>query len=253
MPERLQKVLAQAGVASRRQAEDMILEGRVRVNGHVVRELGTQVEPETDQIQADGKPVRIENKVYVILHKPRGYLSDRDETADKPSALELVSSKERLYAAGRLDANSEGLLLLTNDGALAFRVTHPRYEHEKEYLVLVEGKPTEQSMDRMVKGVHYGGERFRADSVEIVKRLGEMARKHHWKEAQGNETWLRVVLHEGKKREIRHMCASLGYPVKRLIRVRIGPVELGDLPVGKFRDLDLTKVKELSQAKLRKR
>jgi len=130
--ERLQKVLAHAGVASRRQCEELILQGRVRVNGQVVTELGTKVDPVRDTIEVDGQPITPEDKVYILLHKPQGYLSDTRDFRGRPSALGLVPDGERLYPAGRLDARSEGLLLLTNDGELAHRLTHPRYEHEKE-------------------------------------------------------------------------------------------------------------------------
>ena len=132
MEERLQKTLARAGVASRRKCEELILQGRVRVNGQVVTQLGTKVDPARDAIEVDGRPITTEGKVYVLLHKPRGYLSDTLDFRGRLSALSLVPDGERLYPAGRLDAGSEGLLLLTNDGELAHHLTHPRYEHEKE-------------------------------------------------------------------------------------------------------------------------
>lgn len=246
--ERLHKVLAHAGVASRRHAEELIVAGQVRVNGKVVTELGTQVDPARDRIQVDGRTIHAEHKTYIVLHKPKGYLSDRDEAQDKPTALDLVPVKERLYAAGRLDANSEGLLLLTNDGDLAHRLTHPRYEHAKEYLALVEGHPTEETLARMRRGVWYEGERLVADAVRILRDLGPTARDQHWDVARRDETWLRIVLHEGRKREIRHMTAALGHPVRRLIRVRIGPIELGRLPVGQWRELNEREVSALKSA-----
>ncbi|HIC94822.1 MAG TPA: rRNA pseudouridine synthase, partial [Anaerolineae bacterium] len=155
--ERLQKVLARAGVASRRKCEELIRAGRVRVNGRVVTELGTKVDPDRDIIEVDGRPIVPERRVYILLHKPRGYLSDTLDFRGRPSALSLVPGGERLYPAGRLDARSEGLLLLTNDGELAHRLTHPRYEHEKEYLALVEGEPTEDTLRRMLEGVERDG------------------------------------------------------------------------------------------------
>lgn len=237
--------MANAGIASRRKCEEMILAGRVRVNGKIVSELGCQVDASTDRIVVDGATLRPEKKSYVILHKPRGYLSDIDEARDKPLAVDLVPSRERLYAAGRLDLNSEGLLLLTNDGDLAHRVTHPRYEHEKEYLALVEGNPTPETMERMLKGIWYDGERLRVDSAKILRELGVLARRQHWNDAPRGQTWLRIVLHEGKKREIRHLCGALGHPVRRLIRIRIGPIELGMLPVGEWRVLSQREVDEL--------
>ncbi len=247
--ERLQKVLAHAGVASRRQCEELILARRVRVNGKIVSELGTQVDPARDRVEVDGAVIRAEKKTYVILHKPKGYLSDIDEARGKPLAIDLVSARERLYAAGRLDANSEGLLLLTNDGDLAHRITHPRYQQEKEYLALVEGNPSEETLARLQQGIWYEGERLRVDSVKMIRHLGEIARQHHWNEARRGETWLRIVLHEGKKREIRHMCGAVGHPVHRLIRVRIGTLELGALPVGEWRTLSAREVRELMSNK----
>jgi pseudouridine synthase len=243
--ERLQKVLAHAGVASRRKCEEVILQGRVRVNGEVVTQLGTKVDPARDTIEVDGQPITPEKKVYVLLHKPRGYLSDTLDFRGRPSALSLVPGGERLYPAGRLDARSEGLLFLTNDGELAHRLTHPRYEHQKEYLALVEGEPTEATLRRMLKGLGQDGQTLRADAVERLDRLGSEARIHGWQEAPRGMSWLRILLHEGKKRHIRRMCAALGHPVRRLIRVRIGPLELGDLPVGKWRYLAEGEVKQL--------
>ena len=246
--ERLHKVLARAGVASRRKCEELILQGRVRVNGQVVTKLGTKVDPGRDTIEVDGQSIALEEKVYILLHKPRGYLSDTLDFQGWPSALSLVPGGERLYPAGRLDARSEGLLLLTNDGELAHRLTHPRYKHKKEYLALVEGEPAEETLQRMLKGVRLGSHTLRADTVRRLKRLGPEARVHGWQQAPKGMTWLRIVLHEGKKRHIRRMCAALGHPVRRLIRVRIGPLELGDLRVGKWRYLTEREIKQLRSA-----
>ncbi len=245
--ERLQKILAHAGIASRRKCEELILARRVRVNGVIVTELGTKVDPTQDRIQVDGATIRIEPPSYILPHKPKGYLSDIDEGRGKPLAIDLVSATERLYAAGRLDANSEGLLLLTNDGDLAHRVTHPRYEHEKEYLALVEGTPTEETLTRLQRGIWYDGEILRVDSVKIVRHLDETARRQGWDTAQRGETWLGFILHEGKKRQIRHLCGAVGHPVQRLSRVRIGPIELGTLAVGKWRALRDDEVRALKQ------
>ncbi len=243
--ERLQKVLAHAGVASRRKCEALILQGRVRVNGQVVTQLGTKVDPAQDTIEVDGRPIALEEKVYILLHKPQGYLSDTLDFRGRPSALGLVSAGKRLYPAGRLDAESEGLLLLTNDGELTYRLTHPRYEHEKEYLALVEGEPTGATLWRMLGGVDHDGQTLRADAVERLGRPGPEARSHGWEEAPSGRAWLRIILHEGKKRHIRRMCAAVGHPVRRLVRVRIGPLELGDLLVGEWRYLTEEEVREL--------
>lgn len=246
--ERLQKVLARAGVASRRKCEELILQGRVRVNGQVVTQLGTKVDPAWDIIKVDGQPITLEKKVYILLHKPWGYLSDSLDFRGRPSALSLIPGGERLYPAGRLDVRSEGLLLLTNDGELTHRLTHPRYQHEKEYLALVEGEPAEATMRRMLEGVQQNGQTLRADAVERLERLGPEARSHGWEEAPKGMGWLRILLHEGKKRHIRRMCAALGHPVRRLIRIRIGPLKLGDLPVGKWRYLTEGEVNRLRSA-----
>ncbi len=247
--DRLHKVLAHAGVASRRKCEELILARHVRVNGKIVSELGTKVDPARDRIEVDGARVFVEKKSYIILHKPKGYLSDIDEARGKLLAIDLVPMRERLYAAGRLDANSEGLLLLTNDGDLAHRVTHPRYQLEKEYLALVEGEPTAETLARLQKGIWYEGDLLRVDSAKIIRHLGETARRQHWNEARRGETWLRIVLHEGKKREIRHLCGAVGHAVHRLIRVRIGPIELGALPVGEWRELSAREIDALKSGK----
>lgn len=237
--ERLQKVLAQAGVASRRHAEEMITAGRVRVNGSVVTELGLQVDPAHDTILVDNELIRVETKAYYLLNKPRGYISDRDDTAGMKTALDLVTDGRRMFAAGRLDLMSEGLLFLTNDGELANKLTHPRYEHEKEYLTLVFGTPDDKTLERLERGVLFEGEWMRADKVERT------ARHPQFGEARRDETWLRILLHEGKKRQIRHMCASVGYPVKRLIRVRIGSLTLGKLKPGEWRALNAAEIAQL--------
>lgn len=243
--ERLHKILAHAGVAARRKCEELILARRVRVNGKIVAELGTQVDPANDRIQVDGRRVRVEKKIYIVLNKPPGYLSDLDAARGKPLAIDLVASDQRLYAAGRLDANSEGLLLLTNDGDLAHRITHPRYQHEKEYLALVEGEPTAETFERMLKGIWYAGDKLRVDSVKLVRHLGDLGREQNLNPAPRGQCWLSIVLHEGKKRELRHLCGALGHPVKRLIRVRIGPIELGALQAGKWRALSASEIQTL--------
>ncbi len=252
--ERLQKVLAHAGIASRRKCEELILAKRVRVNGRIVAELGTKVDELSDSIEVDGTRVEAEKKVTILLHKPKGYLSDVESDVGsnpspsvrgKPFAVDLVPVRARLYPAGRLDANSEGLLLLTNDGELAHRVTHPRFRHEKEYLALVQGEPIDEDLVRMKSGIWYEGDRLRADTARIVRHLGPIALQHNWAPARRGETWLRLILHEGKKREVRHLCGALGFPVLRLVRIRIGPIELGALPVGEWRTLDEREVREL--------
>ncbi|MDI7275338.1 MAG: pseudouridine synthase [Anaerolineae bacterium] len=225
MPEeRLQKVLAHAGVASRRRAEEIIQAGKVRVNGEVVTELGTKVDPDRDVIQVEGRTVRPQAPVYLVLNKPRGVLSAASDARGRTTVVDLVRHHARLYPVGRLDLESEGLVLLTNDGALALRLAHPRYEHEKEYRVLVTGRPDEEALQRLREGIGLEGGRTRPARVSV--------------ERQGEEgTWLRIVLREGRKRQIRRMLEAVGYGALRLIRVRMGPLELGRLKPGQYRPL----------------
>ncbi len=237
--ERLQKVLAEAGVASRRKAEELILEGRVKVNGEVVEQLGTKVNPGSDTSMVDNRRIQSEQKVYLARNKPRGYISDRDETGEHKTALNLVPAGERLFPAGRLDLDSEGLLLLTNDGELTFRLTHPRFEHQKEYLALVAGHPTDEGLRQLERGVRYQEQIVRAD------RVTRGGRHQPFGEAGREQTWVRVVLHEGKKREIRHMFGVIGHPVLRLIRTRIGPVVLDGLKPGEWRKLTPVEIRKL--------
>lgn len=239
--DRLQKIISRAGVASRRRAEELITQGHVRVNGKVVSELGSKADATRDEIEVDGQRIRIERNVYIILHKPKGYLSDNDEGRGKLLALDLVPSRERLYPVGRLDANSEGLLLLTNDGELAHRITHPSYGHTKEYLALVEGEPDLKALEKLRKGIWYDGEMLRADRAERVGKHQRFGNAHV------RQSWVKLVLHEGKKRQVRHMCAAVGHSVLRLIRTRIGSVELGSLPAGQWRALSKAELDQLKQ------
>ena len=234
MPEeRLQKVLAHAGVAARRRAEEMIVAGRVAVNGRVVTELGTKVNPAVDVIQVDGRPLgQPETPVYFLVNKPRGVLSAARDVRGRTTVVDLVKHRARLYPVGRLDLDSEGLILLTNDGALAFRLTHPRFEHEKEYRVLVAGHPDEEALEQLRRGVELEGGRTRPAQVKVEQETD-----------QG--TWLRIVLREGRKRQIRRMIEAVGYYVLRLIRVRIGPLRLGALKPGCYRPLTSREVRAL--------
>jgi 23S rRNA pseudouridine2605 synthase len=223
--ERLQKVLAHAGVASRRRAEEMIVAGRVKVNGEVVTELGTKVNPKLDVVQVDGRTLgKPQAPVYFVLNKPRGVLSSARDSRGRTTVVDLVKHASRLYPVGRLDLDSEGLILLTNDGALAYRLAHPRYEHEKEYRVLVEGVPDAEALQRLRQGVGLEGGRTRPATVRVEREGGE-------------GTWLRIVLREGRKRQIRRMLDAVGYRVVRLIRVRMGPLHLGNLKPGSYRPL----------------
>ncbi len=237
MQERLQKILARAGFGSRRSCEELILAGRVRVNGQVA-ELGQKADPLIDHITVDGRPLpRSEPLVYIALNKPRFVLSTVDaERGDRRRTVrDLVDVPERIYPVGRLDFESEGLLLLTNDGDLANRLIHPRYEHEKEYRVLVARRPDQDQLEAWRHGVVLpDGTRTLPAEVAVSQTLGKGA-------------WLRVVMREGKKRQIREICALLGLPVVRLVRVRIGSLHLGTLKPGAWRFLTPQEVEALKR------
>lgn len=243
--ERLQKVLASAGVASRRKAEEIILQGRVTVNRKVVTELGTKVDPERDEIRVDGQRIEIKSRyLYVMLNKPRGVLSIMEDDRGRSDLGELVSAPTRLYPVGRLDATSEGLILLTNDGELANLLTHPRYEHDKEYIVLVNGHPAEKTLEAWQRGVLIDDKLTAPARVEVIRR-------------ERDSTLLRIEMREGRKRQIRRVAALLGHPVRELKRVRLGPLQLGSLESGQWRHLTAKEIGELEsikrQAKSRKK
>ena len=239
--QRLQKVLAQAGIASRRRCEDLIRAGRVTVNGEVVTEMGIIVDASLDSIAVDGIPIpAAEEKVYLMLHKPAGYLTTVQDERGRPTVMDLIRGlPQRLFPVGRLDKDSEGLLLLTNDGPLALRLTHPSHRVAKEYLALVQGHPGEAVLLCLRRGVAIDGRVVVPDLVErlLPAPLPEVP----------NATWLRLVVHEGSKRLVRRLCLAVGFPVLRLIRVREGPLSLGNLPMGKWRRLSAEEVKRLKQ------
>jgi 23S rRNA pseudouridine2605 synthase len=236
MEERLQKILARAGFGSRRACEELIREGRVLVDGQVAQ-LGQKADPNRDRITVDGKPVQVERpSTYVALHKPKGVLSDEGDGSGRLSTVrDLVGLPGRLFPVGRLDLRSEGLILLTDDGALAHRLTHPRFGHEKEYRALVEGELDEAALKRWRRGVFLDGRRTAPAEVNVLRHEKGM-------------TWLQVVLREGRKRQIRRVAAMLGHPVHRLIRVRIGALRLGDLKPGQWRRLTAAEVRSLRSA-----
>lgn len=231
--ERLNKYLAHAGVGSRRYCDGLIARGRVKIDGVRVGDLGTKIDPETHKVTVDDQPVRAERPVYWAVHKPQGYLCTNHDPAGRPLALDLIPHvDQRVYTVGRLDEGSEGLLLLTNDGDLAQALTHPRYGVEKTYQVLVAGKPSREDLQKLLDGVWLSDGKVQAKNVRRLK-------------PQGDSTWLRVVLAEGKNREIRRMLAKLGHKVMRLRRVAVGPVQLDKLPKGKSRKLSLPEIEAL--------
>ena len=223
-PERLQKVLAHAGVGSRRACEELILQGRITVNGQVVRELGTRVEPSA-KIAVDGEAIRLERHVYYAVHKPKGYVSTNNDPSGRPRVVDLLPEvPERVYAVGRLDEQSTGLMLLTNDGELANKLAHPRFGVEKVYRVVVAGEPGRELFDKLIEGVWLAEGKVRAKRVRPVARRGQA-------------TVLEMTLAEGKNREIRRMMAQFGHKVMSLTRIAVGPVALKGLGVGEARPL----------------
>ncbi|MCJ7511456.1 MAG: rRNA pseudouridine synthase [Anaerolineales bacterium] len=222
---RLQKALAQAGVGSRRASEDLVRSGRVRVNGKVAV-LGMVVEPDTDHIELDGLPLgRAESLAYLMLNKPRGVLSSLRSQGGRPTVRDLVPADLRLYPVGRLDMQSEGLLLMTNDGPLAQRLTHPRYGHEKTYQVLLDHRPTSAQLAAWGRGITLkDGTRFGPAQVSLQPR-------------KDDDRWVEVVLREGQKRQVRLSAQALGLSVRRLIRTGFAGLVLGALAPGKWRAL----------------
>ena len=232
---RLNKYLAHAGVGSRRFCDTLIAAGRVKVNGVKVTELGLKIDPAAHQIAVDDQPVKAEKLVYWAVNKPVGHLCTNHDPAGRPRAVDLLPHVEqRVYTVGRLDEGSDGLLLMTNDGDLAMGLTHPRFGVPKTYLALVAGKPTPEDLQKLLDGVWLSDGKVKAKSAKRIK-------------AQGNGTWLRVVLTEGKNREIRRMLAKSGHKVMRLKRVAIGPVKLDKLPKGKARRISDDELKSLRE------
>lgn len=230
--ERLQKVLAQAGIASRRASEDFILQGRVSIDGKVVRELGTRVPPGA-RVSVDGQAVHSERPTYLAVHKPKGYVSTNNDPAGRPRVVDLVAElPQRVYSVGRLDEDSTGLMILTNDGEMANRLAHPKFGVEKVYRALVAGKPTHEAIDSLLRGVWLSDGKARARRVRVLSE-------------QGDATLVELVLAEGKNREVRRMFAKLGHKVMRLTRVAIGPVSVKDLKPGQWRHLTSFEVNQL--------
>lgn len=222
---RLQKYLADAGVASRRACETLILEGRVNVNGQPVRLLGSKVDPEHDKVTVNGKPARPKRKLYVALNKPRRCLCSRRDDKGRDTVYGLLPAEwGNLFTVGRLDYESEGLIFLTNDGDLSLRLTHPRYGIQKKYLARVDGRVDEESANRLRQGVIDEGERLRAKAVRV----------HH---SARSASVVELDLTEGRNREVRRMFAALGLTVKRLQRIQIGRIKLGELRPGRWRTL----------------
>jgi pseudouridine synthase len=236
--ERLQKILARAGLASRREAERWIVEGRITVNGAIVRKLGTQADPAKDSIKVDGKRVKPASApLYYALHKPAGVITTLNDPEHRPDItpfLARLGEKRRVFPVGRLDYNTTGLLLLTNDGELALRLTHPRFGATKVYRAKLSACPTEEELQRLRKGIRLDDGMTAPARVRVVDKLKKNA-------------WVEIELNEGRKREVRRMFEALGYFVEKLIRIRVGTVSLGDLSPGKLRPLSQIEIRSLKK------
>ena len=235
MPERLQKILAQAGYGSRRACEDFITAGRVRVNGQIAT-LGQKADPAVDKITVDGKPIAAaEALIYIALYKPRMVLStvERERGDERQTVRDLVEIPEHVHPVGRLDFESEGLILMTNDGDLTNRLTHPKYGHQKEYRVLLAKRPDQEQLEAWRRGVVLE-DGYKTAPAEV-----------RFENAQGKGAWVRVIMGEGRKRQIRETCKQLGLPIVRILRIRIGSLRLGNLKPRQWRYLTRQEVDEL--------
>lgn len=244
MKERLQKILARAGYGSRRAAEQLIVDGRVSVNGEPVTQLGVQCDPEADIIEVDSKPIELpEERIYLVMNKPRGVVTTARDPQRRRTVLELLPAglAGRVFPVGRLDRDTEGLLLFTNDGELAHRLAHPRYTIDKEYLAHVEGTPDERALEQLRRGVDI-------DGVMTSPARVERAEPPQGYRSRDGLTWLRFVIHEGRKRQVRRMCEEVGHAVRELVRVRVGDVQLGRLASGGTRHLEPDEVEALRRA-----
>ena len=273
--ERLQKILSQAGVASRRASEQLMLDGRVSVNGAVVRELGTKADPAHDDIRVDGRRVKVaERHRYLLLNKPRGYVTTRSDPQKRPTVIDLLRGmREYVYPVGRLDFDSEGLLLLTNDGDLAARLTHPRHGVARVYEARVLGIPDAHDLDRLARGLVIDGRRTEAAEVRLLgqslhpsarvyararglpargggapRAVQNDDRRAAKPEAEGAGALLEVTVREGRNRQVRKMCEAIGHPVTHLKRVAIGPLRDGKLKLGHWRELAPEEVRRLRAA-----
>ena len=241
--ERLQKIIARAGFASRREAEAMIRDGRITVNGRIVTELGTKADPSSDHVKVDGKLItRPETHRYILLYKPKEVMTTVEDPQGRPTVIDLVRGiKERIYPVGRLDYHSEGLVLLTNDGELAFRVSHPAHGSVKTYHVKVRGVPEERMVDKLRRGITLEGKRTLPCDIERIKTTGRT-------DEEGN-SWFEVRLREGRTQQIRKMYQAIGHPVSKLKRVAIGPLSDPKLTPGVWRELTKSEVKRLASGK----
>ncbi|HZG14732.1 MAG TPA: pseudouridine synthase [Candidatus Bathyarchaeia archaeon] len=238
--ERLQKILAQAGVASRRKCEELITQGRVKVNGTVSTELGTKVDPQNDIILVDDKPIHIEKLIYLLLHKPTGVITSLHDPQGRRVVTDLLTDiQERVYPVGRLDYDTSGLLLLTNDGELANRIAHPSFEIDKVYRAWVKGIPSKESVKKLATGIRLEDGMTSPGEARII-------------EQEAQRTLLEITIHEGRNRQVRRMCDAIGHPVLKLERIRLGFLTLAGVKVGEYRHLTKEEVERLKREVIQK-
>ncbi|WP_082394747.1 pseudouridine synthase [Caloranaerobacter sp. TR13] len=233
---RLQKYLAMCGVASRRKSEMLILQGRVRVNGKVIEELGYKINPNVDIVLVDKKPIiKKENNIYIALNKPEGYITTVKDQFNRPTVLDLVKSiNERIYPIGRLDYDTSGLLILTNDGDLTYKLTHPKHEIEKVYIAKIKGVPTERELKEFRNGLKIDNYVTSKAKIKVIKMYNDYS-------------IVKITIHEGKNRQIRKMCKKINHPVINLKRIAIGNIKLGNLKKGDWRYLSKEEIQYLKE------
>lgn len=250
--DRLQKILSQAGIASRRAAEKLIADGRVSVNGVTVREMGTKADPLADDIRVDGRRLKGPERVrYILLNKPAGYVTTRSDPQRRPTVIDLLRGlREYVYPVGRLDYETEGLLLLTNDGDLAAKLTHPRHGVERTYEARVAGTPGADAIERLRKGIPLDGRKTQPADVELLSRRGRDSSEagHNRQDRRDRDALLRITIREGRNRQVRRMCEAVGHPVKALMRTRIGSLTDRQLKPGHWRELRAEEVRALKKS-----
>jgi 23S rRNA pseudouridine2605 synthase len=235
MEERLQKFMAGCGVASRRKCEELITNGSVRVNESIVKNLGFKVDPNKDKVYVDNRLIRpVAKKIYIALHKPVGYVSTVKDERNRPTIIDLINLNERIYPIGRLDYDTSGLILLTNDGEIYNKIIHPREVINKVYIATVRGFLTKDNMDKFNKGIDIGGYITAPAKIEVLRQI------------QGNSE-VKITIHEGKNRQIRRMCDAIDHPVINLKRISVGNIELGNLKYSEWRYLNDREIKYIGQ------
>ncbi|MCX7695526.1 MAG: rRNA pseudouridine synthase [Caloramator sp.] len=225
MKERIQKYIARCGITSRRKAEELVLQGKVKVNGKIINDIIT-IDTESDVVEVDGKVIKPEeNKVYIILNKPTGYITTAKDQFGRKTVLDLIDVKERIFPVGRLDYDTSGLLILTNDGQVANKLMHPSKEIDKVYIAEVEGVPTKEEMERFKRGLKIDDYITAPAKIRLLKQMGKTS-------------VVEIIIHEGRNRQVRKMCSAIGHKVLKLERIKVGKIELGNLKVGEWRHLN---------------